>query len=179
LASQRRFYVTDQMARQLTDNAGSTSNSVVLRFTSASVLLLASFFAARKENQTLRCPSIVAQGRERSRTGTLLKITPCASFPRKACPELAEGRESTDVGPRASGGPGHQGELDSRFRGNDVTFDGAQRRICIWSRPKAALCQSSKGPEKMENTVLVATADGTGGASPRNSRLHVIKSPAT
>jgi hypothetical protein len=27
--------------------------------------------------------------------------------------------------PRESGGPGHLGELDSRFRGNDVTFDGA------------------------------------------------------
>jgi hypothetical protein len=36
--------------------------------------------------------------------GALLKITPCASFPRKACPEPAEGRESTGVGPRFRGG---------------------------------------------------------------------------
>jgi hypothetical protein len=36
----------------------------------------------------------------------LLKITTLASFPRKACPELAEGRESTDVGPRFRRGDG-------------------------------------------------------------------------
>ena len=30
--------------------------------------------------------------------------------------------------PRESGGP-RRGKLDSRFRGNDVTFEGAKRRI--------------------------------------------------
>ena len=43
----------------------------------------------------------------------LSKIIPCRSSPRKACPELAEGRESTSV----------WADMDPRLRGGDDTDD--------------------------------------------------------
>jgi hypothetical protein len=44
--------------------------------------------------------------------------------------------ESQDVTP-AKAGVHVRAELDSRFRGNDVTFDGAKRGISLW-KPRSA-----------------------------------------
>jgi hypothetical protein len=53
--------------------------------------------------------------------------------------------------PRASGGPRHQQELDSRFRGSNVTFDGAfmgLRPTRLDENPHPRRPRASGGPSR-------------------------------
>jgi len=51
--------------------------------------------------------------------------------------------------PRESGG--HLGKMDSRFRGNDVTFDGTKRGTSLWS--------DRIGPDKQDEIPRFARSD--------------------
>jgi hypothetical protein len=58
--------------------------------------------------------------------------------------------ESQDVTP-AKAGVHVRKELDSRFRGNDVTFDGAKRGIMLCLRPDRRTMKQGKIPRFARN----------------------------
>jgi hypothetical protein len=58
--------------------------------------------------------------------------------------------ESQDVTP-AKAGVHVREELDSRFRGNDVTFDGAKRGISLCPRPDRSTKKQGEIPRSARN----------------------------